>query len=250
MADAAVRVLETLGVPRGAIVYADSGNGAHVCVRIDEPNDPATTVLLRRCLAALDLIFSTEAVRVDLTTYNAARIWKLYGTLSKKGDDTRDRPHRRSCLLQDVPAVVPIVPRAILEQLAALAPEAQQGTGTRSNGVPFDLPAWIVKHGLAVHHQGPWQHGGWKWVLESCRRATRTGPRCSCNSERRDRGPLPAQLLHRLELEDLRRHYEPGYRGRPQATGTSADEEVVRSTFSATPCWLATQPCRSTHCRP
>ena len=31
---------------------------------------------------------------MDLTNYNPARIFKLYGTLAQKGRNTADRPHR------------------------------------------------------------------------------------------------------------------------------------------------------------
>jgi hypothetical protein len=85
-----------LGISPDSIVLANSGNGAHLLVRTDLPNDATATELSRRCLAALDLRLSTEAVHVDTTTYNAARIWKLYGTAARKGDATRDRPHRRA----------------------------------------------------------------------------------------------------------------------------------------------------------
>ena len=31
---------------------------------------------------------------VNQMCFNAARIWKLYGTMAGKGDNTQDRPHR------------------------------------------------------------------------------------------------------------------------------------------------------------
>jgi hypothetical protein len=75
-----------------APVTADSGNGGHLHYRIDLPNDDASTRLLSRCLQALDLHLSDDVAKVDVTTFNAARICKLYGTAAAKGDSLPDRP--------------------------------------------------------------------------------------------------------------------------------------------------------------
>ena len=113
--------LVELGVPRDAMVLADSGNGAHLLVRVDLPNDVAALNLCKRCLAALDSHLSTRAVLVDPTTHNASRVWKLYGTTARKGDCTTERPHRRTRLLE-VPEPLAVTPTAVLVGLAALAP--------------------------------------------------------------------------------------------------------------------------------
>ena len=55
---------------------------------------------MKAVLEAIAFKFSDEAVEVDTTTCNAARIWKLYGTTARKGDDTEERPHRVSRLLK------------------------------------------------------------------------------------------------------------------------------------------------------
>jgi hypothetical protein len=81
-------------------VVGDSGNGYHLLYRIDLPNDRGSLELVKGVLEALAFKFSDEAVEVDTTTCNAARIWKLYGTTARKGDDAGDRPHRRSRLLK------------------------------------------------------------------------------------------------------------------------------------------------------
>jgi hypothetical protein len=77
-------------------MFADSGNGGHLNCRIDLPNNDASRDLIKRVLEALDLRFSDNVVKVDLTTYNAARIWKLYGAVACKGDHTPERPYRLS----------------------------------------------------------------------------------------------------------------------------------------------------------
>ena len=99
----------------------DSGNGAHLNYRIELANDAAATILVKRCLEALDFRFSDKIVVVDQKPCNAARVWKLYGATARKGDSTPERPHRRSRLIE-VPEQVEVVPLESLERLAALAP--------------------------------------------------------------------------------------------------------------------------------
>lgn len=75
-------------------IVGDSGNGAHLLYRVDLPNDNAARALIEGCLKALALWFDDEHVKVDCTTFNAARIWKVYGTFAAKGDNLPERPHR------------------------------------------------------------------------------------------------------------------------------------------------------------
>jgi len=81
-------------------VVADSGNGAHLLYRVNLPNDPAVTGMFKDVLAGVAARCAHDDIGVDLTVFNAARICKLYGTMACKGDDMRERPHRRSRLLE------------------------------------------------------------------------------------------------------------------------------------------------------
>jgi hypothetical protein len=81
-------------------ILADSGNGAHLLYRIDLPNDKASQALIARVLQAVAQKFSDGQVKVDTDVSNAARIWKVYGTLACKGDSTPERPHRFARLLE------------------------------------------------------------------------------------------------------------------------------------------------------
>jgi hypothetical protein len=91
------------GIPSASLVLADSGNGGHVLARIDLPNTPESTMLVRRCLEATARACTTADVGLDLTVYNAARIVKLYGTVAAKGDTTEERPHRSTRTLEPLP---------------------------------------------------------------------------------------------------------------------------------------------------
>ena len=89
-----------LGWPTG--IRACSGNGSHLVYRLpDFPNTEKTTGLVKDSLAAIAQKFKNKCVDVDLKVYNPARIWKLYGTTARKGDNTPDRPHRRSSVETD-----------------------------------------------------------------------------------------------------------------------------------------------------
>jgi hypothetical protein len=81
-------------------ILADSGNGSHILLPIDCPNDEDTSALVGGCLKAIGARFSDEYVAVDLSVFNAARIWKLYGTLVCKGDSMLDRPYRMARILE------------------------------------------------------------------------------------------------------------------------------------------------------
>jgi hypothetical protein len=80
-------------------ILADSGNGAHLLVPIDLPNDTDTRLLCERILKRVSELFDNDQVKVDRKTANAARIWKVYGTIAGKGDSTAHRPHRQAGIL-------------------------------------------------------------------------------------------------------------------------------------------------------
>ncbi len=156
-------------------VEADSGNGAHLLYAISLPNDAGATDLVKRCLSALSFQFSDADVEVDCATHNAARLCKVYGTLSCKGDHSPDRPHRLSCV-SAVPAPLVKVPIDLLQALASMAPPEEPlqpkyaGNGRSGNGSAgtFDLERWIRDHNLPVVSSGPWKGTGWRWILNPC----------------------------------------------------------------------------------
>ena len=147
-------------------IKADSGNGAHLLYRVDLPNDEAATEVVKGALATLDALFSNEAVTVDTANHNAARIWKLYGTLSRKGDNTPERPHRRAKILS-VPPEIDILPVERLRHLARLLPRDEPSRPKKRDGPGIDLAAWLLDHGIAVRSTRPYQ-GGILYALTEC----------------------------------------------------------------------------------
>ncbi|MFL6213321.1 MAG: DUF3987 domain-containing protein [Blastocatellia bacterium] len=85
------------GVPPQSMVTAVSGNGAYILVKL--PNYSVTPELVeakKRLLKYISERFSTKEVKVDDKVYNPARLMAAIGTQKRKGDETSDRPHRRS----------------------------------------------------------------------------------------------------------------------------------------------------------
>ena len=165
-ADEVARWITGLGFPDP--VRADSGNGAHLLYRIDLPNDDAALALVKGCLTTLDALFSDERVTVDTANFNAARIWKLYGTVSRKGDSTPERPHRRSRILS-APDELSVVTPDQLRDLAARLPTEQhaQAQPAPVKGKVFDLRHWLSEHGVSVRSEKPY-NGGTLFILDQC----------------------------------------------------------------------------------
>ena len=99
-------------------VAASSGNGVHLLWRIDLPANDGD--LVQRCLQALAKRFDNpEVVDIDQKVFDAPRICRLYGTVNCKGQNTEERPHRGSKIVQQ--GSKRVVPPLLLAALAAEA---------------------------------------------------------------------------------------------------------------------------------
>lgn len=186
VANAVLAKLNELGFPNECIVIGRSGNGYHLLIRIDLPNDKESTALLQRCLAALQGLVGTAKVEVDPKVYNAARIVKCYGTLSCKGINTPERPWRMSKLLV-VPEKIDVCPKELLEKLAALAPSKnpKRDLGEKRQG------PWTVQNTAEYLNWTKWQHGGQQPGNKETELAKWVGD-CLSNDEHKD----AAVILH------------------------------------------------------
>jgi hypothetical protein len=171
-------------------VVADSGNGAHMLYRVDLPADDAG--LVQRCLTALAAEFNDADVKVDASVFNPARIWKLYGTLTCKGDSTGDRPHRMSSIT-NFPETLQVVPRELLEELAGAPAASAPAQSSTPSGSTFDLEDFIGRH-LDVDTPAPRKGGGTIWNLT-------TSPLCAHGGDgpfigQQPDGPIVAGCHH------------------------------------------------------
>lgn len=99
------RAAEVEGWLRGELgddptIRGFSGNGWHLLYRIDLPNDDDGTRFVKGIINAAADRFDDDRVTVDRTVFNPARIWKLYGSLARKGDQVPalGRVHRRAAI--------------------------------------------------------------------------------------------------------------------------------------------------------
>ncbi len=232
-------------------ILADSGNGAHDVYPIDLPAKDGG--LCERCLKALAARFNDSAVTVDLTTFNPARIWKLYGTVSRKGDSTPERPHRLAHII-DIPLDLSPVPIEKLEALAALvAPAKVETPAYRGNGTPFDLSQWIQRHNIPAKGPHDWRDesgaAGTKWIFDICPWNPEHTNK-SAYMAQRGNGAIVAGCRHNgcasKGWKELRALFEPGYMAnngyttaRPRPAGTMEPEPPTDETPEEMPAPVA-----------
>jgi len=149
-------------------VVCDSGNGYHLLYKIKTDNSKENIELINDFLKVLDMYFSDNNVKIDTSVFNAARITKLYGTLSQKGEDSPDRPHRLSKILY-VPDILNLTGRNYITRISDMLPKPEQKVynGTKYNDKQFDLRDFIIKYGIAVKHEIK-ENDGTKYILENC----------------------------------------------------------------------------------
>ena len=87
-------MLHRLGWPLP--LHAKSGNGYHAVYRCRLPNNPETREMLGNIYRGLHLEFGDDVVGFDRSVRNPGRIFRLYGSINRKGPSTPDRPHRKS----------------------------------------------------------------------------------------------------------------------------------------------------------
>jgi hypothetical protein len=183
--------LTSLGWPEP--IMLDSGNGAQMTYRIDLPSDEDG--LVSRVLSALS-VMSDDQVKLDVTVCNPARIWRLPGTMNRKGDSTETRPHRPARLAAipakpESAAVADLVTTDQLLQLASVQPtmiplthesqaladpllaKSQLFAGEASSitvdcvDIAAGRAGWIKKYCPELGEPKPWKDG-WKWVFDVC----------------------------------------------------------------------------------
>jgi P4 family phage/plasmid primase-like protien len=141
-------------------LFGSSGNGYHLMYLVEDA-DPE---LLRRILAVLGFLFDNDWAKVDQKVFNPGRIWKMYGTVARKGEETEDRPHRRALLLSKEP-VTGAVSHEQLDEVAALLPDS----GTKTAGAPTGaLDTYVTDHFPKAVGPTPWQGTGRRWVFDVC----------------------------------------------------------------------------------
>ena len=149
-------------------IVCDSANGFHLLYRQAMLNNEKNAETMKNFLQVLDLYFSTEKVKVDCSTFNASRICKLYGTFSRKGTSTTERPQRESKILR-VPKDIKVTPNEYFEKVASYLPvqEKRDRTNFYTGTSNFDLDEFFAKHNIVVRNKVETATYT-KYVLEQC----------------------------------------------------------------------------------
>lgn len=138
--ETAVRVMSHLGDDLGwpSPIVVDSGNGYHLYYRVSLPADDGG--LISNVLYYLaDRFDIPDKVKIDPTVANAARISKIPGTMSRKGDSTIDRPHRVAVLKHCPDGGAVMVPTESLNALAEIwTKKKSEQKDVRSKGLTLD----------------------------------------------------------------------------------------------------------------
>jgi hypothetical protein len=90
-------------------LLGDSGNGFHILPKINMLNTSHNIHLLVDCLKALAAKFDYSAAKIDSAVFNAARLTRAYGSTTRKGTHTEERPYRRNRLL---------MPRGVIDEVS------------------------------------------------------------------------------------------------------------------------------------
>ena len=131
-------------------VICDSANGWHLLYKQAMRATPENTEIMKRFLQVLDMYFSTDKVKIDVSTFNNSRICKLYGTVSRKGSDTVDRPQRLSGFVR-VPREVRVTPNEYFAKVASYLPQPEKKDRYNNYGASsFDLDEFLRKHNIEV----------------------------------------------------------------------------------------------------
>ena len=192
-------------------IICDSANGYHLLYKQAMISNPQNTETMKNFLKVLDMYFSTDKVKIDCTTFNPSRICKLYGVISRKGSDTKERPQRESKILS-VPQEVKITPNEYFGKVASYLPQPEKRDRSNNWGAnSFDLDEFIQKYNIKVRNIVT-SHDYTKYILEECPFNSSHRAPDSAIFKMRD-GSYGFKCLHnscsQYTFKDFRLHYDP-----------------------------------------
>ena len=204
-------------------VIADSANGYHLYYRIFLANTQETSELIKDFLQVLDMLFSTDEVKIDTSVFNASRIAKLIGTKSNKGTDTPERPQRQSFFMF-TPTDFKEVDVAYIKKVASYMPKPEQPNRYNNYSTErFDIREFIRTHDIKIAKESRFS-GGLKLVLDECPFGGHKAPDSALFVM--DSGAIGFRCLHNscqhFHWREFRLHYEP------QAYDRKEREEYAR----------------------
>ena len=206
-------------------IVCHSGNGTHLQLAVDLPNDDETTEILKRFYKYLGQRFTDEHVDIDQKVFNLARLCKVYSTVAKKGANIPDRPWRQSKILY-VPKDLKTTPLERFKAIADLLPKEEPKQAQQSNsslnryGENFNLENWLNSHG--VEYRKKQEGNSTKYEIKECPwkdQHSSNNPYSSALFQDVD-GKITYTCAHShcndKQWRDFRLFYEPDAYNRPQ----------------------------------
>jgi hypothetical protein len=127
-----------------------SGNGGMLVYRIEpQPNTGDTKKLIQAVLKALAERYDTTRVKIDQSVHNPARIAKLLGTMTRKGDPSPDRPQRLSEILS-IPEKPEFVTLKQLEEIASTVKQETQPQTEDKTDNKLDVEKYLTHYGIEI----------------------------------------------------------------------------------------------------
>jgi archaellum biogenesis ATPase FlaH len=215
-----------------------SGNGWHLLYKLSLDRTDENARLIHSCLDALDMMFSSGAVKVDTSVFNPSRVCKLYGTYACKGADTAETPHRLS-EIRTAPDTPQNVPKALLQRLAANAPvKSTPPSGQRTRGA-FDLQTWLTEHNVPVRDKVV-SGGTVKYILDCCPFNSDHRNKDAAVFEQAD-GSVGFKCFHAScadkHWREFRLHYEPDAYNVPEPDTSIKPNHMSAKTSAGTALW-------------
>ncbi|WP_299230229.1 AAA family ATPase [uncultured Bacteroides sp.] len=192
-------------------VVCDSANGYHLLLKQAMLSNLENTDIMKKFLQVLDMYFSTDKIKIDCSTFNPSRICKLYGTYSRKGANTTERPQRCSSILK-VPSDVKATPNEYFYKVASYLPQPIIKDRSNNYGAStFDLDEFFNIHNIAISNKIE-TNNYTKYVLAQCPFNSSHSAPDSAVFRMKD-GSYGFKCLHnscsQFTFKDFRLHYEP-----------------------------------------
>lgn len=148
-------------------VICDSSNGFHLNYKCAMANNDFNTDIIKSFLQVLDILFSTDKIKIDTSTFNASRVCKLYGSISRKGSNTKIRPQRESKILR-VPKEIKITQNEYFAKISKMLPEKELPNKSNNySNDSFDLDGFIKKNDIKIRNVVT-TPSYTKYILEEC----------------------------------------------------------------------------------
>ena len=206
-------------------IVCHSGNGAHLQLAVDLPNDEETTNILKRFYQYLGQKFTDKNVDIDQKVFNLGRLCKTYSTVAKKGANLPDRPWRQSKILY-VPKELKKTSIEKFKAIADLLPKEEPKQISKStwnkydNSERFDLENWLKSYG--IEYRKKTDGNSTKYEIKDCPwkdQHSSNNPYSSALFQDED-GKITYTCAHAhckdKQWRDFRLYYQPDAYNKPQ----------------------------------